>query len=370
MSSVWGNKLSVSLFGESHGEVIGAVINGVPAGILIDQAFIQEKLDRRAAKGKELATPRKEGDRIKIVSGVFKGRSTGSPLTGMIVNENTKSSDYEKTKALMRPGHADYTANRRYHGFADYRGGGHFSARLTAPYVFAGAIAQLILKDLAPDLKIASRIRAINTVEDVAFLKTSDYESLAEKMTNPNFPLFTQSLEGEMKAKIAQARAEKDSIGGIIEGFAVNVPPGLGDPFFDSVESSLAGLLFSIPAVKGVSFGLGFDFLQKKGSQVNDPFVIEDGRVRTKTNYNGGINGGISNGMPIIVQVVLKPTPSIGKKQETINLETMEETKIEIDGRHDPCVVLRAFPIIEAAMALGLAEHMLGGKNGKIATGN
>ncbi len=370
MSSVWGNKLSVSLFGESHGQAIGAVINGVPAGILIDQAFIQDKLDRRAAKGKELATPRKEGDRIKIVSGVFKGRSTGSPLTGMIVNENTKSADYEKTKALMRPGHADYTANIRYQGYADYRGGGHFSARLTAPYVFAGAIAQLILKDLAPNLKIASRIQAINTVEDVALLKTSDYESLAEKIANPNFPLFSQELEGKMKAKIAQARAEKDSVGGIIEGFAINVPAGLGDPFFDSVESSLAGLLFSIPAVKGVSFGLGFDFSQKHGSQVNDSFVIVDDKVRTKTNYNGGINGGISNGMPIVVQVALKPTPSIGKKQETINLGTMKETKIEIAGRHDPCVVLRAFPIVEAAMALCLAEYMLGGRNEKNTSGN
>lgn len=359
MSSVWGNKLVVSLFGESHGEAIGAVINGIPPGILIDQDFIQEKLDRRAAKGKDLATPRKEGDQVKIISGLFKGRSTGSPLTGIIVNENTKSKDYEKTKDLMRPGHADYTANQRYKGFADYRGGGHFSARLTAPYVFAGAIAELILKKLSPNLKISSRIRAISTVKDKDFLSSSDYQALAEKNINSEFPLFTSSLEVKMKAKITQARAEKDSVGGIIEAFALNVPSGLGDPFFESVESRLAGLLFSIPAVKGVSFGLGFDFAQKNGSQVNDPFFIEDNQVRTKTNNNGGINGGITNGMPIIVQVVLKPTPSIGKKQETIDLQEMKNTEIEIVGRHDPCVVLRAFPVVEAAMALCLAECLL-----------
>ncbi len=359
MSSVWGNKLCVSLFGESHGQAIGAVINGIPPGILIDQEFIQKKLDRRAAKGKDLATPRKEGDQIKIISGLFNGRTTGSPLTGMIVNENTKSQDYEKSKDLMRPGHADYTSQIRYKGFSDYRGGGHFSARLTAPYVFAGAIAELILKDLVPDLKIGSRIRSIHTLEDIDYPKLSDYQAFEEKIENPDFPLFTKELEVAMKARISQARIEKDSIGGIIEGFAINVPAGLGDPFFDSLESRLSALLFSIPAVKGVSFGLGFEFSKKCGSQVNDPFVIIGDKVGTKTNYNGGINGGISNGMPIVVQVVFKPTPSIAKKQETINLRTMEETEIEIAGRHDPCVVLRAFPVVEAAMALCLAESIL-----------
>ncbi|WKY47102.1 chorismate synthase [Eubacteriaceae bacterium ES3] len=359
MSSIWGNKFKVSLFGESHGEGIGAVIDGVPSGIPIDLEAIQYELNRRAAKGKELATPRKEGDQIKILSGVFNGRTTGTPIAGVILNENTRSKDYEKTKDLMRPGHADYTASIRYGGYQDYRGGGHFSARVTAPLVFAGAVARQVLKEMAPSLKIGSRIISIKEIKDPIRPSISDYEEFESLIKNPLFPVFTQASEEPMLEQIRKAKAEEDSVGGIIEGFAVNMLPGLGDPFFESVESRLAALLFSIPAVKGVSFGLGFDITTKQGSQVNDAFSIKENRVQTETNYNGGINGGISNGMPIVFQVALKPTPSIGKEQKTINLATMENTMMKIEGRHDPCVVLRAFPVVEAALSICLVDLLI-----------
>jgi len=359
MSSMWGNNFKVSLFGESHGQGIGAVVDGVPAGIPIDLEAVQHELNRRAAKGKDLATPRKEGDQIKILSGLFNGRTTGTPIAGVIINENTRSKDYEKTKDLMRPGHADYTASLRYGGFQDYRGGGHFSARVTAPLVFAGAVARAVLKERAPQLKIGSRIVSIKDINDPCKPQITDYQQFENLVKNPEFPVFTESLELPMLAAIKAAKAAEDSVGGIIEGFAINMVAGLGDPFFESIESRLSALLFSIPAVKGVSFGSGFDLTLKNGSEANDIFRIEEKQVVTQTNHNGGINGGISNGMPLVFQVALKPTPSIGKEQQTINLATMENTTIKIEGRHDPCVVLRAFPVVEAALAICLADFLV-----------
>ena len=359
MGSTWGNKLKISIFGESHGEGIGAVLDGLPPGIDIDLERIQHELNRRAAKGNPLATPRKEGDQVEILSGIFNGKTTGAPLTGLIRNENTRSGDYSKTRDLMRPGHADFTSNKRYKGFQDYRGGGHFSGRLTAPLVFAGAIAREVLRDIKPEIIISSRIVSIAGISDRALPHWEDYMSLGNGFKNPAFPLCTPELEESMKSEIIAAMQNHDSVGGIIEGFVTGLEPGIGNPFFESIESRLSSLLFSIPGVKGVTFGAGFDLTEKRGSQVNDPMIINNGKVETLSNNNGGINGGISNGMPLVFQVAMKPTPSIGKQQQTINLAKMENALLEIEGRHDPCIVIRAFPVVEAVTAICLTDFLI-----------
>lgn len=359
MGSTWGNKFKISIFGESHGVGIGAVIDGLPPGIFIDLAEVKKEMSRRSAKGNLLATPRKEEDEVEILSGLFNNKTTGAPLAGIIRNGNTRSKDYEKTKDLMRPGHADYTGAKRYQGYQDYRGGGHFSGRLTAPFVFAGAIAKAVIKAIKPEVEIGSRVFSIGKITDVEIENWKDYLSLNAGIHNPLFPLVNSDLEVLMKNEVIQAIKEKDSVGGIIEGFVTNLEPGIGNPFFESIESRLAGLLFSIPGVKGVSFGKGFDITSFRGSEVNDPMKIEQGKMITKTNNNGGINGGISNGMPITFQVAIKPTPSISQKQETVNLKEMKDTILEIEGRHDPCIVLRAFPVVEAATAICLADFLI-----------
>lgn len=359
MGSTWGNKFKVSIFGESHGNGIGAVIDGLPAGIDIDLDRVQNELNRRAARGNPLATPRKEGDQIEVLSGVFNGKTTGAPLAGLIRNENTRSGDYAKTKDLMRPGHADYAASVRYGGFQDYRGGGHFSGRLTAPLVFAGAIAKEIIRVIRPELGIGSRIVSIGNVKDTEICDWKVYENLIQGFKNPAFPLYHAKLEDAMKQEIIAAMADEDSVGGLVEGFITGLEPGIGNPFFESIESRLAGLLFSIPAVKGVTFGAGFEVVSLRGSQTNDALRINDGRIEAVTNYNGGINGGISNGMPIVFQVAFKPTPSIGKEQQTINLAERKEAVLTIQGRHDPCIVVRAFPVVEAATAICLADFLI-----------
>lgn len=359
MGSTWGNKFKVSIFGESHGNGIGAVIDGLPAGIDIDLERVQNELNRRAARGNPLATPRKEGDQIEVLSGVFNGKTTGAPLAGLIRNENTRSGDYAKTKDLMRPGHADYAASVRYGGFQDYRGGGHFSGRLTAPLVFAGAIAKEIIRVIRPELGIGSRIVSIGNVKDTEICDWKVYENLIQGFKNPAFPLYHAKLEDAMKQEIIAAMADEDSVGGLVEGFITGLEPGIGNPFFESIESRLAGLLFSIPAVKGVTFGAGFEVVSLRGSQTNDALRINDGRIEAVTNYNGGINGGISNGMPIVFQVAFKPTPSIGKEQQTINLAERKEAALSIQGRHDPCIVVRAFPVVEAATAICLADFLI-----------
>ncbi|MBC3887214.1 chorismate synthase [Acetobacterium paludosum] len=359
MGSTWGNKLKLSIFGESHGEGIGAVIDGLPAGIDIDLIRVQHELNRRAARGNPLATPRKEGDQVEILSGVFNGKTTGAPLAGLIRNENTRSGDYSKTKDLMRPGHADYASSIRYKGFQDYRGGGHFSGRLTAPLVFAGAIAKEVLRAIQPEISIGSRIVAIGGIKDGAIAHWKEYQDLIKGFKNPAFPLYTPDLEEAMKHEIIAAMEEHDSVGGIVEGFVTGLKPGIGNPFFESIESRLSSLLFSIPAVKGVTFGDGFEIAAKRGSQANDFLRISDHKIETVTNNNGGINGGISNGMPIVFQVAFKPTPSIGKEQQTINLAEKKEALLKIEGRHDPCIVIRAFPVVEAATAICMADFLI-----------
>lgn len=357
MSSIWGNKIKVSIFGESHGAAIGAVIDGLPSGVEIDEEAIAAEMKRRAASSNPLATPRKEADEVAIVSGYFDGKTTGTPLTGIIKNGNTRSKDYAKTKDLMRPGHADYSGWMRYDGFQDYRGGGHFSGRLTAPLVFAGAVAKAALLKLVPEVKIGSRILSIGSVCDERVLEPWEYEGL--RYENPLFHVCTPELEEAMKAAILDAVKDHDSVGGVIEGYVTGMPAGVGDPFFDSVESRLSALLFSVPAVKGVEFGLGFDIASLRGSAANDPFYMEGEAVKTTTNNNGGINGGITNGMPIVYRAAFKPTPSVALRQKTVNMDTKENAEIEIEGRHDPCIVLRACPVIEAVTALCLLDFLV-----------
>ncbi len=356
MSGQWGKKIKYSIFGESHGRGIGITIDGLPTGMKLDMDFINNEMRRRAPGRDEFSTTRSEGDTIEILSGYFNGYTTGTPLCAVIFNENQKSRDYDKLKNLARPGHADFTGNVKYSGFNDYRGGGHFSGRITAPLVFAGAVAKQILAQKG--IQIGSHILSIANVFDSYFDATSLKNQLLIDILNKNFPVIDEVQGIEMKSTILKARQESDSVGGIIEAAILNVPCGLGEPFFDSIESNLAQLLFSVPSVKGVEFGLGFDITRVLGSQANDILYMDRGNIKTKTNNNGGINGGISNGMPIIFRVAIKPTPSIAKIQSTIDMSTCLDSEVSVTGRHDPCIVLRALPVIESCGAMSILDFI------------
>jgi len=356
MSGMWGSKIKLSIFGESHGNAIGITIDGLPAGFSIDMDKIMMEMARRAPGKSSLSTPRKESDIPEILSGYFEGKTTGTPLCAIIRNSNTKSKDYSKLKDVMRPGHADYTGAVRYKGFNDYRGGGHFSGRITAPLVFAGAICKQILE--VKGIIISAHINSIGKIKDCSFLESDISDELLNSFKEKELPLINTKLEDEMRQEILSARSSGDSIGGTIECAILGVSPGIGDPFFDSVESTLAHLMFSVPAVKGIEFGKGFDISKMRGSEANDEYYLENGNIKTKTNNNGGILGGITNGMPIIFNVAIKPTASIFKEQKAVNIITMEETTLCIEGRHDPCIVQRALPVIEAVAAIGITELM------------
>ena len=323
--------MKYEIFGESHGPAIGVVLTGVPAGLKLDTEFILAEMARRAPGKNSTSTARKESDLPEILSGVLDGVTTGAPLCAMIRNSDQHSSDYSEFKRKPRPSHSDYAAWARYNGHNDIRGGGHFSGRLTAPLVFAGAVAKLYLKEKG--IEVTSVIRNIGGAEDPTPEKIEEV--------------------------ILQARNEEDSVGGIVGITISNVPAGIGSPDRgENIEGEMARAMFAIPAVKGIQFGAGFRFASMRGSQANDALRVENGRVVTRTNHAGGINGGISNGMPILFDVVFRPTPSIGKEQETVDLETMENTTLCIKGRHDPCVVLRARPVVEAAAALTMMDLM------------
>lgn len=352
MSNTMGRNLRVTIFGQSHGQVIGCVIDGLCAGIKIDEEFINECLAKRRPSGKE-ETKRVEKDNYKIVSGVFNGYTTGSSICVMIENNNTISKDYENIKDLARPSHADYVANEKYHGFNDYRGGGSFSGRLTAPLVVAGSIALKALEKF--NIKIASHIKQIGDVYDVSF---TDFENEVNLVNNKAFPVIND-VEDLMKQEINKAALDNDSVGGIIETAIINLPVGIGEPMFESLESKISSSMFSIGAVKGIEFGLGFELANLKGSLANDQFAIKDGKVVTLTNNNGGINGGISNGMPVTFNVAIKPTPSISKSQQTINMKTLKETTINVTGRHDPCIVRRVNIVIRCMTALVIADALI-----------
>lgn len=354
MSGIWGNKIKLSIFGESHGEALGITIDGIEPGVKLDMEYINREMNRRAPGKNVLSTSRTECDSFDILSGYFNERTTGTPLCAVIHNTDQHSRDYEKDKNKFRPSHGDYTGYIKYNGFNDYRGGGHFSGRITAPLVFAGAICKQILE--SKGITIGSHIKSIGDIEDNSFDMVSVDNDCLKKLTSSSFPLLNDLLEPGMKDAILKAKAEKDSIGGVIEAAVVNLPAGIGSPFFDSVESRLSHLLFSIPGIKGVEFGEGFGITKMSGSNANDEYYIENNNIKTYSNNNGGILGGITNGMPLIFRAAVKPTPSIGKVQKTVDIERKENTTLEIMGRHDPCIVPRVLPVIEAAAAIAILD--------------
>lgn len=354
MSGTWGNNIEISIFGESHGKAIGVVVNGIKAGTPIDMDKIEKEMQRRAPGKDKLSTPRKEADKPVILSGIFQGKATGTPITMMIENSDTRSRDYSKTKNLIRPSHADYSGFVKYNGFNDYRGGGHFSGRITAPIVFVGAIAKQILEQKG--IRVGSHIKSVENVKDNSFdfvnLNVETLNSLLDK----ELPVLNDEKIEEIKETIMSARKDMDSVGGVIETGIIGLEAGVGSPFFDSLESKIASLAFSVPAVKGIEFGMGFDIAKSRGSIANDEYYISNGEIKTYSNNNGGIIGGISNGMPVIHRVAIKPTASISREQRTVNMETMQNEIIKIEGRHDPCIVQRAIVVIEAISAIAVLE--------------
>ena len=356
MKNTFGNNISLTIFGESHGAEIGAVLDGLAPGIRIDEDFIGHQLSLRRPSGK-ISTARVEKDEYRIVSGVFEGYTTGAPLCILIPNTNTNSKDYSKTKDLPRPGHADFAADCKYHGFEDYRGGGHFSGRITAALVAACAVLVSALRDKG--ILIGTHIACLGGINDAKF----DQKCLAEDingLSSASFAILDESAGEQMRRAVEEARNEGDSLGGILETAVAGVPSGVGEPWFDSVESMLAHGLFSIPGIKGVEFGRGFEMTSMKGSEVNDPFRMEKGRVVTATNNNGGINGGITNGMPIIFRCAVKPTPSIFKAQETVDMVKGENAVLSIEGRHDPAIIHRARVVVDSITALVVADLLAG----------
>ena len=309
---------------------------------------------RRAPGKSPLSTARSEDDIPEILSGYFNGKTTGTPLCAIIRNTNTRSKDYSLLKDVMRPGHADYSGNIRYNGFNDYRGGGHFSGRITAPLVFAGAVCKQILKEKG--IIVAAHVKSIKNIKDKSFIDSTLDLNYLNSLKGFELPLIDKSIEENMRKEILEAKEDMDSVGGTVDCGVFGISAGVGNPFFDSVESTLAHLLFSVPAVKGVEFGRGFELTSMRGSEANDEIYYEGGVVKTKTNNNGGILGGITNGMPIIFTTAIKPTSSIGKKQNTINIGSKENTILKVEGRHDPCIVQRAIPVIEAVTAIAICE--------------
>lgn len=350
MKNTFGNSVAVTLFGESHGEEIGAVIDGLAPGIEIDNAFIEKQLVlRRPAE--RISTSRVEPDRFRIVSGVFQGKTTGTPLCILIPNTMAHSKDYSETRALARPGHADYTAYMKYHGFEDYRGGGHFSGRITAALVAAGAIFISALKKHG--IIIGTHIKRCAGIDDVPF---SNYDADLAELNEKAFAVIDDKRARLMRAKIEAAASDGDSVGGILETAVTGMPAGVGEPWFDTVEGVISHLLFSVPAVKGVQFGAGFDMVDACGSEYNDAFLKQGNSIVTKTNNNGGINGGITNGMPIVFRCAVKPTPSIYKPQQTVDFINGTEAELQIKGRHDPAIIHRARVVIDSVTAFALCD--------------
>ena len=351
MKDSFGNSVSVTISGESHGAALVAVLSGLAPGIPVDEDFIAAQLTKRRPAG-AISTARREADKFKILSGVFGGFTTGTPVTILIPNENTVSKDYSEIASSARPGHADYAAQCKYHGFQDYRGGGHFSGRVTAALVAAGAIALSALG--RKGIKIGTHVASCGGVKDRGF---GNLDEDIDLLNSVGFAVLDGEAGKKMEEAILAARENLDSVGGVLETAVTGVPAGVGEPFFDSVESRLAHILFSIPAIKGVEFGSGFAMADMRGSEANDPFGIdESGKIYTKTNHNGGINGGITNGAPIVFRCAVKPTPSVARPQETVDFIKNEEKILEIHGRHDPAIVHRARVVVDSAAALALCD--------------
>ncbi|MDO4178049.1 MAG: chorismate synthase [Phascolarctobacterium sp.] len=360
MSGIYGMNLKLSIFGESHGKSIGCVLDGLPPGLALDLEELQLELDRRAPGKNKLSTARKESDTFEIQSGFFEGHTTGTPLCAIIKNSDQHSKDYSILKDKMRPGHADYAGFVHYQGFNDYRGGGHFSGRITAPLVFAGAVAKQALAQKG--IIVGAHILSINNICENKFNPLGEADNLLKEIAHKEFAVMDDAVGEKMQARILEAKAKQDSVGGIIETILQHVPAGVGAPYFDSLESRLAHMLFSVPAVKGIEFGEGFAISQMTGSAANDEMHYVDGEVKTTSNHNGGITGGITNSMPILFRVAIKPTPSIAREQNTISLREGKDTKLVIVGRHDPCIVQRAVPVIEAATCWVIWDMLLEAK--------
>jgi chorismate synthase len=354
MSSILGNILKLSVWGESHGKAIGCTLDGLPSGLSLDLERISKDLDKRRGL-KELSTARREKDQFEILSGYFNGHTTGTPLTFMIRNEDVDDKVYDDTKNILRPGHADYTAFLKYEGYQDYRGGGHFSGRITAPIVIAGSIAKQILEEKG--IVIGSRIKEIHGIKDES--KVEDYEKTIKDLNELDFPTLDSSKANEMKNEIIKAREQLDSVGGIVETYALVNDYVLGEPMFDSVESKISQYIFSVGGVKGISFGLGFDFASKRGSEVKDEYELVENKIVTKNNNNGGILGGITSLQPIVFDTVIKPTASIGQTQKTVDFKENKEVELSVKGRHDPCIVPKALQVINALTALALLDLLM-----------
>ncbi|MBO5129650.1 MAG: chorismate synthase [Oscillospiraceae bacterium] len=354
MSSTYGENLKLSIFGQSHGPAIGMTLDGIPAGLPVDLDRLQEFLNRRAPGQNDWSTPRKEEDRPEFLAGLVDGYTCGAPIAAVIHNKNTRSGDYANLKDCPRPGHADYTAQIKYGGFQDAAGGGHFSGRLTAPLCIAGGLCKQWLEEMG--IRIGAQIACIGSVND----DFMDYVNPELERLNPEFPVFNNYCAKEMKSVIAYARENHDSVGGIIRCAVTGLPAGLGEPMFGGVENRISQIVFGIPAVKAIEFGDIGPIGAVCGSDVNDNYVIENGKISTQTNHCGGILGGITNGMPVIFEVTIKPTPSISRPQQSVSLSKMETTTLEIKGRHDPCIVPRAVPVIEAAAAIAIYDLILG----------
>lgn len=350
MSSIYTGNLSLSIFGQSHAKAIGVTIDGLPAGFPIQLDTLQHFLDRRAPGRADWSTPRKEADRPEFLCGLKDGKTCGAPLTAIIANTNTRSGDYDALADVPRPGHADYTAQCKYHGAQDVSGGGHFSGRLTAPLCIAGGICIQLLA--AQGITVRARIVRIGTATD-----PSPFD---RPVADKPFPVVDDAAGAAMRQQIDEAKAAQDSVGGVIECVIDGLPAGVGEPMFGGLENRISSVVFAIPAVKGIEFGAGFAAAELRGSENNDAFFVENGKIFTKTNHCGGILGGISNGMSVVFRAAFKPTPSISRPQQSVRLSSMEQTTLCVQGRHDPCIVPRAVPCVEAAAAIAILDALLG----------
>ena len=354
MSSTYGESLKLSIFGQSHGPAVGMTLDGIPAGLRVDFDKLQAFLNRRTPGQNDWSTPRKEDDKPEFLAGIVDSYTCGAPIAAVIHNKNTHSGDYTNLKDTPRPGHADYTAQVKYGGFQDVAGGGHFSGRLTAPLCIAGGLCKQWLEEMG--IQVAARILSIGGIRDD--FQVNPLEPQLD-LIHADFPVFNREIGEKMRHRIAEVRAEGDSIGGIIECYITGLPAGLGEPMFGGVESRIAQIIYGIPAAKSCEFGAGHSVSNLLGSQCNDAYTITDGKVRTRTNYAGGILGGITNGMPVIFQTAIKPTPSIAKPQQSISLMEHTEKELVVKGRHDPCIVPRAVPVVEAAAAIAIYDLIL-----------
>ena len=355
--NTFGTRLKITSFGESHGKLIGIIVDGVPAGLEFDLEFIQNELNKRKPGQSQLTTSRSESDKAKVLSGIFNGKTTGAPICLIIENEDVDSSKYEKFKNFLRPSQVDYSALKKYGGFADYRGSGRFSGRITAGFVMAGAIAKQILSKY--DISVLAYTKSIGSIVDDKDYYIDDVQKFTELREKSPVRALNSKQSKLMEHKIEEVKNKKDSIGGTITCIVNNFPEGIGRPIFNSLEANISKAIFSIPAIKGIEFGAGFQAAKMKGSEHNDPWTIKDGKIQTTKNDSGGIIGGISTGMPIEFSVAIKPTATIGIPQKTVNIETMKNTEIEITGRHDPCIVPRAVVVVEAMTAIVLLDFLL-----------